>query len=406
MKAEVDILLLQFKVKNYKSIGDEIILDMVAGSGNEHKNFLIEENGVNILPVASIYGANASGKSNIIDAIYSMFYNITHSYMYGEKDAIRVTPFLYNPELRSKPTEFEIFFTFEGKEYQYGYTSTRDKIFGEWLYERKFSKNDTVRHLIFERNNGNIKYRNIEKYIKLKEYNSLIDDKMLVLSFLGNKDIESAKIFNDIFKWFRSFMVDKVRDGILADIDLWAEFYLDENIKVNFIKFINEFDSSLKDLVIKEELNKDGQIEYGVFTIHEGEKYPIDIESDGTKKLFCYYTILFLYFNNFRGIFFIDELDSQLHPLILRKIVNMFHDKEINKMGSQLIFSSHNLIVLDNRELRRDEIWFTEKNEKGFTELFSLAEFKANEKEIRADMNYGKNYLAGRFGAIPYLNSN
>ena len=88
----------------------------------------------------------------------------------------------------------------------------------------------------------------------------------------------------------------------------------------------------------------------------------------------------------------------------MRRIVNMFHDKEINKIGSQLIFSSHNLIVMDNRDLRRDEIWFTEKNEKGFTELYSLAEFKTNSKDIRADMNYGKNYLAGRFGAIPYLN--
>jgi AAA15 family ATPase/GTPase len=105
------------------------------------------------------------------------------------------------------------------------------------------------------------------------------------------------------------------------------------------------------------------------------------------------------------SVFIVDELDCQLHPLIVRRIVHMFHNKENNPNHAQLFFSSHNLIVLDKNDLRRDEIWFVEKDNTGKTSASSLAEYKLDDKRFRADLNYSKNYLAGVFGAIPYQGS-
>ncbi|MCL1982268.1 MAG: ATP-binding protein [Clostridiales bacterium] len=395
-------MLLQFKVKNFKSIGDEITLDLVAGSGSEHRQFVVDEGGVGVLPVASIYGGNASGKSNIIDALSSMLHNICYSYKNGSKDFLHVTPFLYDHELRRQPTEFEIFFSINGREYQYGYKATRDNIASEWMYDRKLSKNNTQWRLIFERRDKEIAYGNAVAYQRLKEYNGLVGSKMLLLSFLGNMQANNTEAFSSVYEWVTQATFG---NWVHSDNELIEEMqYRYEDLKANFIEFINEFDPCLEDIIVEKETGKDGKERYRVFSVHNGEKYPFDIESDGTTKLFRYFTSMYIFFNNLNGVLIADEIDSQLHPLILRRIVSMFHNKEINKKSSQLIFTSHNLIVLDNRDMRRDEIWFTEKDDRGFTNLYSLAEFKANKKEIRADLNYGNNYLAGKFGAIPYLN--
>ena len=392
-------MLLQFKVKNFKSIGDENILDMVAGSGSEHRQFVVDKGGVGILPVASIYGGNASGKSNVIEALTTMFLDISCSYKYGAKDHLLAVPFLYDRALHRQATEYEMFFTINGREYQYGYMATREEVIGEWLRERKLSKNDAKWHDVFERGGGEVSFSS--EYKKLKEYNSLVGKKTLLLSFLGNKETENTEVFKEIYYWIDCSLTWQEWSW---DSYAIADYYYDsEDIRREFIGFINEFDPCLEDIVIEKEIGKKGEEKYKTFSVHNGEKYPIDIESDGTRKLLNLYASLSAILNG-GGIFIVDELYSQLHPLILRRIVNMFHNKEVNTQGAQLIFTSHNLIVLDNRDMRRDEIWFTEKDGRGFTSLYSLAEFKANEKEIRADLNYGKNYLAGKFGAIPYLN--
>ena len=393
-------MLLQFKVKNFKSIGDEITLDMVAGSGSEHRQFVVDKGGVGVLPVASIYGGNASGKTNVIEALTTMLVDIASSYMYGTKDHLLAVPFLYDHELQGQATEYEMFFTINGREYQYGYIATRDEIASEWLRERKLSKNDTKWHGIFERGGDDVSFS--AEYKKLKEYYGLVGKKTLLLSFLGNKQTENTEVFKEIYYWidYSVFWQE-----LSWDSDTIAEYYSgSEDIKHELIGFVNEFDPCLEDVVIEKEIGKKGEEKYRIFSMHKGEKYPIDIESEGTRKLLKLYASLSGFFYSDGGIFIVDELDSQLHPLILRRIINMFHDKEVNTQSAQLIFTSHNLIVLDNRDMRRDEIWFTEKDDRGFTNLYSLAEFKANEKEIRADLNYGKNYLAGKFGAIPYLN--
>jgi len=406
MPAEVSILLLQFRVKNYRSIGDEIVIDLTAGSGREHKDFLFDENGVGVLPVVSLYGANASGKSNVFEAMIGMFYNVRLSHLNGNNKYFNAVPFLFNDQLRNEPTECEIFFKLGINEYQYGYKSTRAKVIEEWLYYRKHSKRETVSKPIFERTEDELQffgtYKNLERYRELLNHNALI------LSVLGNRTVKetvkSETLFFDIIDWINTNLSFSLHH--MTNNDSISSLYYDEKLLVNnFLSFIQEFDPSIQAIDIKKEENESGTTKFEVYTKHNNKFYPLRIESDGTKKLFKLFIAIHLALTYKSITLLFDELDTHLHPLILRRIVSMFHDKEQNIMKSQLIFSSHNLTLLNRNEMRRDEIWFVEKDERGFTRAYSLDSFKTSKEEVRADLDYGKHYLAGRFGAIPYLNS-
>lgn len=394
-------MLLQFKVKNYRSIGGEAILDMTATTAREHSEFLLEKKGVNILPVASIFGANASGKSNLLKALFD-FRNIVVS-SHETRDKIPVTPFLFD-SLINEPTEFELFVTLDEKEYNYGFSATKEKIVEEWLSERTFSKRDTVWREIFYRNESGFECK--PKILQhLNQFNDLIEKNMLVLSFLGRKKSPGTEVFKNVFNWFLKMLYINSPDD-LSQHEVYKQFVLSvykENAEhlAKVKDLIREFDPNIEDIKIISGKNADGNDVFEAFTCHNGNEYTINIESDGTRKVF--YMFLKIAFTlKYGGLLAIDELDCQLHPLLLRKIVRMFHDKDFNKNNAQLIFTSHNLIVLDNRELRRDEIWFMEKDEKGYTNLFSLSEFKTDSEHVRSDLDFGKHYLAGRFGAVPF----
>jgi len=397
-------MLLQFRAKNYRSIGDEVSIDLTAGRGQEHKDSIIEQNNVKILPVISIYGSNASGKTNVISAMTDMLLNIVLSYKNGNDvgDMLHVTPFLYDDDLVQKPTEMELFFVLGKHEYQYGYKATSDKVHEEWLWYRTLSKSETVRKPIFEREGQFIQFAKPD--VSLSLFSELVGAKTLALSFFGTRDTnkvtKAGQIFVDILLWVKKniyFPIELIEDETVHQF--YDTFH---NAKDSLKSFLHEFDPCIEDIDWKLETSKDGLKSYKIFTKHNNRDYPLDIESMGTQRLIKIYMGVFIALNLGRSIMIYDELDRHLHPLILRRIVNMFHDKSINKFGSQLIFSSHNLIVLDKYELRRDEIWFVEKDERGFTTAYSLDSFKSTKEEIRADMDYGKHYLYGRFGAIPY----
>jgi len=402
MPSEVGIVLLQFRVKNYRSIGDEITIDLTAGKGRENKDFLIEKNGVKILPIISMYGGNASGKSNIIEAMHDMLGNIAFSHTYGQNKSFAAVPFLYNQDLCDKPTECEIFFNLGINEYQYGYKATKDMVYEEWLCYRKLSSGDTKVRVIFEREEDIIEFAT--PYKSFERYNDLINKNSLILSFLGNsntKQLLKEEVFVSIVSWTTNNLVFSINHFVEYDRMFGEHRKSDEFIK-SALEFLQEFDPSIEDIKIKKKIDEKGYNVYDVFTQHKGKLFPINIESTGTQKLFKIFVSILVALQDKSITLFYDELDSNLHPLILRRIVSMFHDKEINKMNSQLIFTSHNLTLLNRDELRRDEIWFVEKDENEFTTAYSLDSFKSTKEEVRADLDYGKHYLYGRFGAIPY----
>ncbi|MCL2854586.1 MAG: ATP-binding protein [Defluviitaleaceae bacterium] len=392
--SEVGGLLLQFKVKNYRSIGDEVVLDLTAGSGKEHSDFLIElKKGINILPIISMYGGNASGKSNIINAMGSMIFDVKSSHSNGERDdtRINVNPFVFNDKLKNEPTELEMFFTVGKHEYQYGYKTTTNKIYEEWLYRRTLSIRATKEEVIFEREGNKVVFGN--KYLKSSSLLNRLKERNLALSVLGAWN--ASKMFSDIFEWFNENLHFHVNNIDYGSVKTYFERF--DGLKDSFVKFLQEFDPLIKDLAWREATDVDGKVRMIPFSKRDKGEFHFANESEGTQRLLRIYTIFYIALNEMRSTLVYDELDAHLHPLMLRRIVSMFHNKEINKMGSQLIFTSHNLILLDNRELRRDEIWFVEKDERGFTNAYAMDSFKG-----RSDLDYLKNYLSGRFGAIPF----
>jgi len=171
----------------------------------------------------------------------------------------------------------------------------------------------------------------------------------------------------------------------------------------NMLQLINEIDISIYD--IKSVRNTTDE-KYSLISIHRynNEEFvvPFFIESDGTKKLLNISYSIFMALT-LGSCCFIDELDMQLHPLLLRKIVHMFKNNDINTKGAQLVFSAHNIINLDSSDLRCDEVWFVEKNDHK-SSIFSLYDYEDEDKDIHSDLDYGKHYLLGRFGAIPFQN--
>jgi predicted ATPase len=394
-------MLIQFNVKNHKSIADELSIDFSAvKSLQDNKQFVCEDGGLRLLPVSALYGNNASGKTNILEALAFMASCVRSAGMEHFREDMKAMPYIFQPEYSTVESSYEVFVSAAGKEYQYGFALEGDRIAGEWLHSRKIStKTDTVWKTLFRRDANGYSSDKTQHLKLVNNYAPLIDNKLLALSFLARRDTDAVDDYKNVFNVFGSTAA--FAPGSFPNEALFSQYDDNPELSKCASDFIRAFDPMFETLEFFEERGSDGKKSRRLSTRHKGALYPVDFESDGTAKLIAllvgYFTIL-----DEGGVFIVDELDCQLHPLILRKIVHSFHDKSINTRNAQLFFSSHNLVVLNNQDLRRDEIWFVEKDEKGKTTAASLAEFVYDEGRFRADMNYSKNYLAGVFGAVPF----
>lgn len=410
---KVRIMLLQFRFKNYMSFKDEAILDMTATNIKEHQNTLFEINGNKILPVAAIYGANASGKSNIFKAFYAMSDAVSGN----EIKRNNVISYVFDDKTRKEPSEFEVSILIDSKEYRYGFIKNRQVVFEEWLFEKKFSKNNVKEKCIYYRVNNKENNRiKSEANEKEKEeiyfISSMTSENELLITNIGKRN--KSKYCN-IYQWFTftqqhmNFSDDHEENQTIRAVAKLL-YSAQENDKDNYIfedmlKLLKKFDEAIVGIKVDKDTDNDISEEYRIYTIHETKqggkmKVSLDVESSGTKKLFSLASWLIISIN-LGGVLFVDELDAKLHPLVLRYIVLLFTDREINIGQGQIIFSAHNLICLNSSDLRRDEIWFVEKNNQE-SSIYSLYDFKEDENAIRSDLNFGKHYLSGRFGAIPF----
>ena len=391
-------MLLQFRFKNYKSFKEETIFDMTATSLREHPDFLIEKNGNKVLPVSVLYGANANGKSNFFNAFTSMMGCVVRTFDYAPEQELPIIPYIFVPEEKYKPTEFEIYINIENKEYQYGFILDYDKIYEEWLYEKSFRKNtNTEFKMIFERKNNQIKLA--PKYEKLEEVTKITGDKNLFLSILGRRKEEP---FSKIYKWCLHSDSDILHTNAKKDMqDILNILYKDPELFNKIKKELKEIDSCIYDMRITE---KDGELkrkQYVLYTVHQTEdgkhySFPFSAESKGTQNLFILYFRIFLILYC-GGTLLVDELDSSIHGLVLKNIIKLFQNRETNPNNAQVIFSCHSVILLNRDDFRRDQIWFVNKDKNGVSTMFALSDLK-----IRSDLDYEKAYLAGRFGAIPF----
>lgn len=397
-------MLLQFKFRNHKCFYDETILDLTATQEKRHMDSIIDVSGNKILPVIEIHGANASGKSSILDAISFMFQIIKMSSKIDVDVDLPYFPYAFSDKSLNEDSEYEISILLDGYEYRYGFSINKNKFDEEWLYKKKSSSNyNTVEKMIFERYDGKVNFNKaFGKYEKI--WNLFSDsinsnkDKLLVLTNIAIKEKDGIlrNIYNYISKFnfkIESVFKQQVSIQILSQDDLLYE---------KFKKIINDFDPCLVDIKI-DEVNVSGNIRYNISGVHksfdnsEDILVPLNNESDGTIKMF---NIMPTILKNLEigGLLCIDELDVKLHPLLYRKIVNMYKDKSINKNNAQLIYTAHSTFLFNSDNLRRDQLYLVDKDEFGKSSLYSLSEFR----NLRMDADYEKKYLTGQFGAIPY----
>ncbi len=407
-------MLIQFSFKNFKSFKDETLLDLTASSVKEHPYNVIEtETGDKYLKVSAIYGSNASGKSNVIEAFSFMRKFVLNSLTSAtdedkhHKKTIPVKRFLFDHTSKKEPAEFEVFFQHLNTEYQYGFTVDSDKIHAEWLYSKTPKGNSFS--TLYERSGNKFKFGKKMKHAEI--FANAVDDKTLFLTLTARTKVKISQKVNEWF--FEQFVVD------FGDIDFEQfisrvfpeEVMDDEDYKQRLENFLSAIDTGIISLRIEKTgaKSEEGEEAINVYSNHIVNEHgdtieiPFNEESSGTRKMF----LLFYFFNDALQngyTLFVDELNAKLHPLLVRYIIQLFHNPEINKHNAQFIFTTHDHYTLTRDVFRRDEVWFTEKDRMGNSKLFSLVEYKIDEHtKVRNDASYNKDYMAGRYGAIPLL---
>ena len=396
-------MLCQFTVKNYKSIRDEVTFDMQAAAITEHEDRIIKDYDEELfLPVFAIYGPNGGGKSNVLEAIYSLAFKVLRPlYAAGENnDRIFfqkrsfIEPFVFSKETKNKPTEFEIFFRTDTAEYRYILHVKKDMVIYESLDRVKL---DTGRRsALFERGEEIILKG---AFSKLKISDGL-SATLPLLSYLGIT-YKKNEIVKDVLEWFECGIEFLNYGNPVEELRVAASN--SEDVKQLMLGMIQEMDLDIVDFRVIED--EDKQID--IYTKHRVEGCEVELnlleESSGTKKLFGLMPFIASSLLNGTTLV-IDELDAKIHPVLLRHIIMMFNNMSINKKKAQLIFTSHDLSTMNSEVFRRDEIWFGAKGNVQNSKLYSLVEFK-NEKgeSVRKDARFDKQYLEGKYGADPYL---
>ena len=413
-------MLLQFYFSNYRSFEGEGILDMRSSGSNELSSHIRNNLNEKVLPITAIYGANASGKSSVFEAFQFMALCILESLSFSDDNKknpykLKVDSFKFS-DSRDKPSEFEInYIDKKGKKelyYNYGFKIDNSGILEEYLASNTKTgvKRNEEYTYIFKRERSQKLYldSSIEKFRENLEIS--LKDKTLLVSLGAKLNINE---FIRVRTWFINAEVINFSNslyGVFLENTLPDNIIESEEVRKNLVSFINSFDDSIIDIEVEKisAIDESDSDNYRVFTVHKSDKetsvakISMNEESSGTEKMFSLYQTLLDVLEK-GGVFFADELDIKLHPLLMRNILLTFTDKEKNSNNAQLIFTTHNTIYMDMNLLRRDEIWFVEKDN-GVSNLYSLDDI-TNEKgeKVRKDSNYEKHYLLGNYGAIPNL---
>ena len=389
-------MLLQFNVTNYLSFKNEAVLSLYANKDKMHEEFLLDSKKEIVLPTVAVYGANAAGKSNLHKALTAAIKLVRQpSNLQINEPLLPIVPFLLDEESKNKPTRFDFIFISNGMKYEYGFTANQTEVIEEYLYEYKSSKAS----MIFERTNVNEYQFTSKTKSQLSVFTERNTPNKLFLATATSWNCELTK---NAYMWFAEM------------VDTYDSSNLEMLVLEQFDRSIKSGDDSLNKFVLQLLKNVDINIsnfdyelsDRRITTLHkikqngETKEYPLDFnsESSGTKQLFLYGPLLKDAFEKGKTII-IDEIEKALHPLLVKSLIEMFHNPNINKNGAQLIFNTHEVSLLDLDLFRRDQIYFVEKDyETAQSDLYSLDEFSPRKTE-----NIQKGYLQGRYGAIPFL---
>jgi uncharacterized protein len=428
-------MLVQFSVGNFRSFKDTVTLDLSA-THLESKDKSVDANntfeapgGLRLLKSVVLYGANASGKSNLLKALEFMTEFVCDSATESQVgDLIKIEPFLLDSETTKESSFFEIVFISRSIRYRYGFEVTNKEVVSEWLYHTPNRKES----YLFTRDKQKIKVsRNFTEGQGLQKYTR---SNALFLSLVTQLN---GEISARVSLWF--LMLGIYQGNREESYDFLSTFisgglYDSEKIaKESVINLVKKLDLGIEEIQletrkrVKGEPNflaqKDKQkkrrsswrhvgklanMEFArIKTLHrkfDHSKNPTPVlfdletqESDGTQKLFSLSGRLAVALLEGTPIV-IDEIDASLHPLITTTLIDLFQSSESNPKNAQIIFATHDVNLLQNDRFRRDQIWFVEKDKYGASHLYSLSDFK-----VRNDASYQKDYLQGRYGAIPFI---
>jgi len=419
-------MLLEFTVGNFLSFRDKKTLSLHATAVKEHvETNLISTERYNLLKGAVIYGANSSGKSNLIKAMSTMRRLILQSFEQSSTSALNIIPFLLQTENEEKPSFFEVLFLMNDARYRYGFEADNVSIKSEWLFE---AKKQAERPLFIRESEG---IEVMKSFTEGKDLEEKTRDNALFLAVVDQFNGKTAKA---IMNWFNNFATISglsherytgVTFSMLENEEtkpLLQRFFNTADLGFESIKLNKkEFDATRlpKDMPesIMQELSTklQGTTMVDAITLHKkynsknkvvgSVEFDMDSqESAGTNKVFNMSGPVFDVLHN-GGVLVIDELDASLHPLLTLAITKLFNSKDHNPKNAQLIFATHDTNLLSYGNYRRDQIYFIEKDKYGASDLYSLVEYKEEgaTKTIRKDRSFEKDYIQGRYGAIPFI---
>ncbi|MBD2133815.1 MULTISPECIES: ATP-binding protein [unclassified Sphaerospermopsis] len=427
-------MLLDFTVENYRSIKEPVTLSAIAqkpsrrktsesskrkGIKSDHEiapGYYVEGWDIEVLPVLAIFGANASGKSNVIQALdyllMMMSPGIHEIKAMGVHKLIKyakLDPFKLDSIYAQKSTKFELRTLFDDNIYTYSLEINQHRVISEKL-DYSLHTTKRTRRLFYRQWDENSK-----KFIwKIgsdfsgphNQLQSSIKETELFISILIQLEINIVK---KLFNWIKT-RNPGVNLGI-EKLDLTTMNYVIQQMKASTsnivlkecLKIIQQFDTGLSRIELRKKFEEDFEYNiYAVHTTHEGDEieWLLDEESLGTQRLLYWAFQIVITLNNVGRLIIVDELGTNIHPNIVKYIIKMFQNPKTNPKNAQLIFTSHDNTLQRNNLLRRDQIWFTQKRPDHSTELYPLTDF-----HVRNDLAIDKAYLDGRFGAVPFLPS-
>jgi len=419
-------MLIEFAVKNYRSIKNQQTFSMVSASSNELQKTnttTILEGRLDLVRTAAVYGPNASGKSNLIKALQTMIAIVLWSAQSQRGDDVPVTPYLFDAATQVQPTEFEVHLVAENVRYQYGFVASKTQILEEWLYAFPKGRAQTWIDRKFNLQTAQYEWGNTEKLIGTKYlWQEATRPNALFLSTAIQ--LNSVQL-QPVFDWFQSTVQIYGSTPLTPEITI-SQVNSGEG-KQQVVNFLQAADFAIADLEIERKyhyelkypmrpvgmtskllaeraIDPDGE-QFDIRTVHvgsNGERFLLDIneESDGTRKFFALAGPWLAALQK-GSVLIVDELNEHLHPNLVKFLVQMFHDNTLNRHNAQLIFTTHETAILNQEVFRRDQIWFMEKDEFNATTLYPLSDFSPR-KGIE---NLEKHYLQGRYGGLPYFRS-
>lgn len=413
----------EFSVRNFKSFKDINTLNMMATKSVSKypeidDNNLISKEGMDIkmLKTKAIYGANSSGKSNIIKAL-SVFIDIVKDSVVMKNVLEEVQSFRFSANTADAPSYFQLVFWDKGVRYRYGFEVTQDEILAEWLYHKpdkreeplfirermdvielnktSFNEGDVLLNVLGSKNDNKKLFRPNALLLTtlssfgIAEISSNVVkaiSSISIVSGLGDRDLQrkaEEAIDNEKLK---AYILSILKVGDIGIKEVFSEVKDKDDLKLNGNKKPVKLLYSARSLY-----NQEGELDEDVVVL-----LPFSEESEGTKKLFEMAPCIYDAFKNETPLI-IDEFDARFHPMLTREIIRLFQKN--SKTSPQLVFTTHDINLLDNKMFRKDQIDFVEKDSMGASHLYSLIEFKG----VRNSASFEEEYIKGKFGAIPYL---